>query len=108
MTKCHEKEVNLVVDTDELADRVQRLLEDKTQELKDTSPEDMKKLSMDLKPTIILKKDLSLEEQDTWFKQFTSRHLCNWSFLYPTQMQRPPGSISGVGGTHHITFIVWC
>ena len=91
MTRCHEKEVDKVVDTDELADRAQRLLEDKTQEHKDTSPEDMKKLSMDLRPTVIFKKDLSLEEQDAWFKQFTSFYKWNEAVLvnqpYDTKRQ---------------------
>ncbi len=80
-TRCHRKEIKLVIDTDKLADKAQQFLDEKTIKHKETSPEDMKKLSMDLRPQAILKKDLTLEEQNTWFRQFTLFYKWNESVL---------------------------
>ena len=79
-TTCRRKEIKLITNTDELVDKAQRLLEKKKIEHKDSSPEDMEKLSMDLRPQAILKKDLTLEEQD--FGSRSSHHSSNGTKLF--------------------------
>ena len=97
-TRCHRNELKLITATDKLADKAQKFLEEKTIGHKETSPEDMKKLSMDLRPQAQLKKELTLEEQDAWFKEFTSFFKWNKAVLkiqpYDTKRQELHNCIS--------------
>ena len=89
--RCHKKKTQLVLKTDKKIDRAQRLLDEKSVEVKENSPDDMKKMCSNLKPTTKLSDEMTLEEQDAWFKEFMSYYTWNESVLktqpYETKIQ---------------------
>ncbi len=89
--RCHKKKTQLVLKTDKKIDKAQRLLDEKSVEEKENSPEDMRKMCSNLKPTTKLSDEMTLEEQDAWFKEFLSYYSWNESVLrtqpYDTRIQ---------------------
>ena len=79
--RCHKKETQLVLKTDKKIDKAQRFLDEKSVEEKENSPDDMKKMCTSLKPTTKLSDEMTLEEQDAWFKEFLSFYSWNKSVL---------------------------
>ena len=89
--RCHKKKTQLVLKTDKKIDKAQRLLDEKSVEVKENSPDETKKMCPNLKPTTKLSDEMTLEEQDAWFKEFLSYYTWNESVLktrpYETRIQ---------------------
>jgi len=60
--RCHKKKTQLVLKTDKKVDKAQRLLDEKSVEVKENSPDDTKKMCSNLKPTTKLSDEMTLEE----------------------------------------------